>query len=80
MTIETLERFLLWSAAIHFGLLIWWFLFVTLAGEWTWRLHARMFDITRAQFNAIHYGGMGLYKLMILLFNVVPWIALKLSV
>jgi hypothetical protein len=41
-------------------------------------LHGRWFKFPDATFDAIHYGGMAVYKIGILLFNLVPLIALCL--
>jgi hypothetical protein len=40
--------------------------------------HGRWFKMPVEQFNAVHYGGMLLYKLGVLLFNLVPYIALRI--
>ncbi len=77
MSIETIRGVLAWSAVINFGLLLWWFLFFTLAHDWMYRLHGKWFKLTREQFDALHYGGMGLFKLGILLFNLVPYLAMR---
>ena len=41
-------------------------------------LHSRWFYLSREQFDALHYAGMALYKIGILLFNLVPYIALHI--
>jgi len=40
------------------------------------RVHGRWFRLSREQFDALHYGGMSIYKLGIILFNLVPLAAL----
>lgn len=40
------------------------------------RLHARWFRITREQFDAIHYAGMALCKILVLVLFVAPLLAL----
>lgn len=74
MNIETLQSLLGWSAVVNMGLLLYWWAMFVWAHEWIYRLHSRWFLISRQQFDAIHYGGMGLYKLFILFFNVIPWL------
>ena len=78
MTIETIRGVLAWSAVINFGLLLWWFLFFALAHDWMYRLHGKWFKLTREQFDALHYGGMAVFKLGILLFNLVPYLAMRI--
>ena len=37
MTMETVSAFLGWCTIINVGILIWWFLFVTVAHDFTYR-------------------------------------------
>ena len=78
MTIEIIRDVIAWCAVINIGLLIWWYLFFTLAHDWTYRFHSKWFKITVETFDAIHYGGMALFKLGILIFNLVPYFALRI--
>jgi hypothetical protein len=73
---ETLRDVLLWCTVINYGLLLWWFAVFVLAHDWMYRLHGRWFRIPVEQFDAIHYGGMAIYKIGIFLFNLMPLIAL----
>lgn len=41
-------------------------------------LHSQWFHLSREQFDAVHYADMALYKLGILLFNLIPYIALRI--
>lgn len=79
MTVELIRDFLLWCTVINLGLLLWWFLFFTLAHDWTYRLHSRWFDLPAQRFDAIHYTGMAILKIGILFFNLVPYIALRIA-
>jgi hypothetical protein len=54
-----------------------WFLLLVFAHDWIFHLHRVWFKLTNEQFNVIHYAGMGIYKIGILLFNLVPLIALS---
>jgi uncharacterized protein DUF6868 len=58
--------------------LLCWFLFFTVGRDWLQRLHGRWFRCTAEQFDAIHYAGMALYKIGIFLFNLAPYIALRM--
>ena len=78
MTSDFLCRFLLWSLAVNYLVLIVWFLAFINARAWMRGLHGRWFKLPDAAFDAIHYGGMAAYKIGILLFNLVPLIALCL--
>jgi hypothetical protein len=39
-------------------------------------LHGRWFRLSDAQFDALHYAGMSIYKIGLLLFNPVPFVVL----
>ena len=43
------------------------------ARDWMFQLHARWFRLTPELFDAMHYGGLGLYKLAIWLLNLAPY-------
>ena len=79
MGIELVRDALLWCAVINYGLLLVWFLFFTAAHEWMHRFHGRWFRLPVEQFDAIHYAGMAIYKIGIILFNLVPYIALLIA-
>jgi hypothetical protein len=73
-----LRDVLLWCAVINYGILLVWFLFFILAHDWMHRLHGRWFRLSVEQFDALHYAGMGIFKLGIILLNLVPYIALRI--
>jgi len=79
MTTETLRSVLLWCAVINYGVLFLWFLFFIFAHDGLHRLHGSWFRLTVEQFDVLHYGGMAAYKIGILLFNLVPYIALRIA-
>jgi hypothetical protein len=76
MTIELARRFLLGCTVINYGILLVWFLVFMLAHDWMRGLHGRWFRLPDEQFDAIHYAGMSIYKIGILLFNLVPLVVL----
>ena len=78
MSLEMVSAALLWCAAINYGLLLWWFLAFLLARDSIYRLHGRWFRMAPDQFDMLHYAGMALYKIGILLLNLVPYIALRM--
>ena len=71
-----LSSFLLWCTIINYLILIVWFVAFSVAHEWMYKMHGRWFRLTNEQFDAIHYGGMAVYKIGVLLLNLVPLIAL----
>ncbi len=78
MTIETVRAVLAWSSVLNIGWLVVWFLFFSLAHDWIYRLHRQWFNLSVEKFDAIHYAGMALLKVGILLFNLVPYLAMRI--
>lgn len=76
MSITMVRRALLWCAVINYGILLVWFLFFTLAHDWIYQFHGRWFHLSVEQFDMLHYAGMSIYKIGIILLNLVPYIAL----
>ena len=76
MNSDFLFRFLLCSLAINYAILLIWFVVFVTARKGLRALHGRWFRLSDPAFDAIHYGGMAVYKIGILLFNLVPLLAL----
>ena len=80
MNVETLKRTLGWCIVINYVILIIWFVAFFLAHDWLRDLHARFgFKLTPDQFDFAHYMGMTIYKMGIMLFNLVPYFALRIA-
>ena len=78
MSTEILRDALLRCAVINYGVLLVWFLVFILAHDWMHRFHGKWFRLSVEQFDALHYAGMAIFKLGIILFNLVPYIALRI--
>jgi hypothetical protein len=76
MSIEGTRGFLLWCTVINYGILLLWFLVFVFAHDWIQHIHGRWFRLSSDQFDAIHYAGMTIFKIGIILFNLVPLIVL----
>jgi hypothetical protein len=55
-----------------------WFLVFLLARDSIHHLHSRWFRLSPEQLDMIHYAGMALYKIGILLFNLTPYVVLRM--
>ncbi|MBN2182223.1 MAG: hypothetical protein JW715_09940 [Sedimentisphaerales bacterium] len=76
MDIAILKAFFLWCMIINGALLILSFVIFSFNGDWIYRMHSRWFPISRDAFNVAIYSFMGLFKILFLVFNIVPYIAL----
>jgi len=70
--------FLAWCTLINYSVLLIWFFVFSLGHDWLHLMHGKWFDLTEQQFDLINYCGMGLFKLCILVFNLAPYVALRI--
>ena len=75
---ETLRYFFLWCLIINVGLLLYWFAFFSLAHDWLYRFHGKWFKLPVERFDTVHYAGMAIFKILIFVFNLVPYVALSI--
>lgn len=78
MSMTELTSFLGWCTLINAVLLILAFLMLTLSREWIMSIHARIFQVPEDALPGIYLGFLGKYKLLIVVFNLVPYLALRL--
>ena len=78
MSMDLIRNALLWCAAINYGMLALWALLFILLHDGLHRLTRRWFRLSAEQFDAFNYGGILLYKVAIFLFNLAPYVALRL--
>ena len=78
MTLETIRAVLAWCAVINIGILIWWLLFFILARDFMYRYHCKWFELSDERFDTIHYSGMALFKIGIFLFNLCPYLEMRI--
>jgi len=78
MDIQTLTAFFMWCTILNFALLLLSSLFCLCAGDWVYRIHSKWFSIPREVFNVAIYSFLGLYKLLVFVFNLIPYIALSI--
>ena len=76
MGIDHLQSFLIWSAGINYAILLVWFGVFSLAHDWLYRMHTRWFKLSVEMFDALNYAGVAIYKIGIMIFVLVPLIAL----
>lgn len=77
MNISLLQNLLLCCLLINYGILVIWFLVFRFGHDWLFSLHGRWFNLSRERFDALHYAGMTVYKIGVLLLNLSPYIALQ---
>jgi hypothetical protein len=78
VTTNEIKNILLWSVGINYVVLFIWFGAFVFVHDWMYRMHGRWFKLSVETFDAIHYGGLAVYKIGIILLNLVPLVALWL--
>jgi len=78
MKSDPITELLLWSLAINYAILLVWLGALTWFREPIRRLHRRWFRLSDEIFDAMHYGAMAAYKLLIIVFNLTPLLAIQL--
>ena len=79
MNMNEIKLALLWCFGINYAILFIWFGAFVLAHDRLYRLHARWFKLSVETFDVMHFAGLSLYKMGVILLNLVPLIALYLS-
>jgi hypothetical protein len=76
MSIEMIRNWLLVCGLINIGMMMFWALMFIAAHDWIYKMHTKWFKLSVETFDSIHYAGMAFFKLVIFLFNFVPYFAL----
>ena len=77
--LTAVSRILLWCFVLSILLLLFWFVFFLAAGDFAYRFHAKMFDLSKDEFDVINYCGMGLVKACSFMLFFIPWVATRLA-
>ncbi len=80
MTTSMWIGFFGWSFVINFAFLLFWSVMIRFASSFVYKIHSSWVPIPIEAFYSAHYSLMGFYKLAIILFNVVPYFALRIIV
>ena len=73
-----LTRFFMWCSILNTSLLAVSFLILAFAGDWVYRIHGKWFTMPRETFNVVLYSFVGVYKIIVIVFNIIPWMALAI--
>jgi len=80
MTVEFFTSFLAWCTLINLVFLLIWFFFLTAGGGWMRRMHGKWFNLSDEGFAAVHYKMLAYFKLLWVLFNLTPYLVLRLFI
>ncbi len=78
MLFKELMHFFGWCVILNLVILFISTLFMIYGRNFVYRLHAKLFNISEESFNTIAYAYLGFYKLLFLIFVLVPYLGLLL--
>ena len=76
MDIQTLTAFFKWCTIINGALLIFSVIMFIAIPDLIYAIHGWLFPLPREAFDVLIYGFLGLFKIVFLVFNAVPYVAL----
>ena len=76
MNMEQLTELFKWMCIINIALLLFsTFVLIALKSMMV-KMHSQMFGVTESQISVVAYAYLGMFKVLIIVFNIVPYIAL----
>lgn len=78
ITVHELTVFLGWCTAINMAILMISTLMTTLTKRFSMNLHSTLFKVDQASLPKLYFEYLGYYKVLIIVFNLVPYIALRI--
>lgn len=77
MTLIQLIELFKWMTLINIGIMILSAILIGVFKEVIFKIHGTFFGIPKDNLTTVTYGYLGAYKLLIIVFNLVPYIALQ---
>lgn len=75
---ESVKTFFMWCTVINYAFLLFWLLFSKFGRDWHYELTSRFFGVTGEQYDRVNFYAFALFKILIMFFNLVPFIALSI--
>lgn len=76
MNIHLLQSFFMWCTILNTALLLLWAMLWKFFPEPIYRIQYHWCPVSREKINVLMYSFLGAYKLFVLGFNFIPWMAL----
>ena len=80
MTVEFLLPFLGWCTVLNWITLLIWALMFMFAHDFTYRIQTMFVDIPVEKYDRIHYKAMVTFKMLVFMFNLVPYLVLRIII
>ena len=76
MDIQTLTRFFMWCTILSGSILAVWTIFFEFAPDFAFRTQSKFFPISREAYNVVIYSAFAVFRILFVVFNLVPFVAL----
>lgn len=76
--LDAIAKVLIRCFGFGIAILCLWFLIIVVASDFVYRFHSTWFDISKQQFDAIHYTGMAITKTIVVVFFLLPYISIRM--
>lgn len=78
MTLEIVRSILAWCLVFDLLILFLWFGWFVFGRDFIYRMHSKWFPMSVDHFNRIHYAGIAIFKICIIVFHLGPYLALRI--
>jgi hypothetical protein len=79
---KKIEKMLFWCAVMGFAVMFIWMGMIIFAGEWIYSFHSGLWQmdklISKELFMSANFIGIGMWKMAVILFFGIPWLAMKI--
>ncbi len=74
--LEVVREFLGWCSIINIGLLMFTAIFIIFAVDMISKIHSKLFNLDKSSLPRLYFKWMAYYKILIIVFNIVPYFTL----
>lgn len=78
MNTSQLRSLLGWCSVLNFGLILFVSMFFLLGLDWVYGIQSKFLLISKEDYNALWFIAIGVWKILVLVFNLIPYIALRI--
>lgn len=78
ITIDVMREFFGWCSVVSMCLMIFTMILLFIIKGMAWKMHAKMFNIEESDIRLAYYRYLGHFKIAIIVFNLVPYIVLRI--
>ncbi|MFK5975950.1 MAG: hypothetical protein QM493_05540 [Sulfurovum sp.] len=76
MNLEQITEFFKYMSIINIIILMINSILIMVLKDFIYKIHAKLFGINEANLAVVIYGYLGMFKIMVIIFNIVPYVAL----